>query len=180
MEGSTIHDRQKNLATDIHKHHSAPFVWVGQITRLGNWDTLAVVPSLIVSFAFKKGINKFVDFASWFCIHSFVGFWWDAVETRTFSVLEFVNRRINFFVRDKQIEVVEGWTLRDISEDREIDRAVVVEYSFKMRAEDCHVFLAIGGYFAICHFHCHCDFLFVMISDATSEATNVFPGNWWV
>ncbi len=157
-----------------------PFVWIGQITRLGNWDTLAVVPSLIVSFAFKKGINKFVDFASCLCIHSFVGFWWDAVETRTFSILEFVNHRIDFFVRDRQIKVMEGWTLRDISEDREINRAVVVEYSFKMRAEDCHVFLAIGGYFAICHFHCHCDFIFVMTSGATSEEMKVFSGNSWV
>ncbi len=109
-----------------------------------------------------------------------VGFRGNAIQARTFSVLQLVDGSINFGKGDGGVNVVKDGALRDIVEDGRVNRVVVVEDAVKVRSKDSHVFFAIGREPPICHFHGHLYFFLVMGSVSFGKETYVFPCSTWV
>ncbi len=50
-EGAVDHNRTEDLSADIHEHDASPFVGVYKIALFWNRDSLALVPSIVVSGA---------------------------------------------------------------------------------------------------------------------------------
>jgi hypothetical protein len=59
----------------------------------------------------KECRNNFVDSAPHFHVHGLVSFRWNAIETRTFAVFEFVDRCVDFFICNGRINVSESRAL---------------------------------------------------------------------
>ena len=89
-------------ATDVHQHHPVPFVWVGEIASLGDWDALALMPAGIVCITLKEGHHVAVSSAACLTVHCLVCFSFrgGVIETWGFTVLQFVDDSIDFFEGD--------------------------------------------------------------------------------
>ncbi len=88
-----------------------PFVGIREIARFRDWDTLASMSSFVVSVAFKKGSNVFMDTLSVRGIHCFVCLGGDAIQAWALSILQFVDGSINFVEGDGGVNVVKGRAL---------------------------------------------------------------------
>ncbi len=113
------------------------------------------MPAVVVSVTFKKGRDISMDELSSLTVHHSVGFKGNAIQARTFTVLQLVDGSINFSKGDGGVNVVEDGALRDIVEDGRVNGAVVVEDVVEVRSKDSHVFFVIGQELSICHFHGH-------------------------
>ncbi len=71
----------------------------------------------MICCAFKEVRNVFVDSLFWRIVHSFEGFWRDAVEAGCFSLLEFGDGRFDFAEGDWSVNVGKAWLLRDEFKD---------------------------------------------------------------
>ena len=96
-----------------------------------------------------------MDELSSLTVHHSVGFKGNAIQARTFTVLQLVDGSINFSKGDGGVNVVKDGVLRDIVEVGRVSGAVVVEDAIEVRSKDSHVFFAIGCKLPICHFHGH-------------------------
>ena len=138
------------------------------------------MPAVVVGITFRKGSDMSMDKLSSLSVHCFVGFRGNAIQARTFSVLQLVDVSINFSKGDGGVDVVEDGVLRDIFENGSVNGSVIVEDAVEVRSKDCHVFFAIGCKLPICHLHGHLYFLFVMGSVSFGKEAYVFPCNTWV
>jgi len=93
------------------------------------------MPSVVVGVAFEEGRNIFMDTSSGLHIHRLVCFGGDAIQTRAFSIFQFVDGSVNFFKGDRGVNLVKSWALGDVIKDGRVNWAVVVENSFKVRSK---------------------------------------------
>ena len=91
------------------------------------------MPSFIVSIAFEKGSNIFMDPPSGCNVHRLVCFWWDPTQTWTFAVFQFIDGSIDFVEGDGGVDFVKDWTWGDFIKNGRVNRALVVENSLEVR-----------------------------------------------
>ena len=122
-----------------------------------NRDTLALVPTIVVSGAIEKLTNVPMDPHSHFPPEGFVCLWWYAIESRSFAWLELVDGLIYFTKRDRAINFHQLFSLGDKVEDAEVNWSMITEHSLEVRAKDSHIFTIVGCQSSIGKSHCHDD-----------------------